>query len=316
MGDQRSVAEMEPGSVTMSSAAQPKLEDKRVRPFRSFGFVAGVGLTALTLAALSAFIVTGKGSKPAASPFELQVEEEGPGWGIRWNTDKAPITQARKARLEIQETDQRPQIITMDGDQVRGGYVYYGSSGQPLRVGLEVVDKYGNTSRESVLVAASSQDQAAAGAVPPPPANALPAQRTIADSAVRAPAAHESTSTLVQVLDNHPAAIDTSATPSLIRAANRKPIVVDGNLQAGNLMISIAPVYPPAAMMAGIHGDVQFTALIGEDGSVLDLQAIGGNPILVTAAADVVKRWVYRPTLLDGVPVEVSTQILVRFNLR
>ena len=45
------------------------------------------------------------------------------------------------------------------------------------------------------------------------------------------------------------------------------------------------------------------------------LQVVSGPPVLVQAASDAVKQWVYRPTLLNGEPVEVITQIDVNFDL-
>ena len=38
--------------------------------------------------------------------------------------------------------------------------------------------------------------------------------------------------------------------------------------------------------------------------------------LLVNAAMDAVKQWRYRPTLLNGEPVEVVTQIFVHFTLK
>jgi periplasmic protein TonB len=42
---------------------------------------------------------------------------------------------------------------------------------------------------------------------------------------------------------------------------------------------------------------------------------ISGHPLLVPSATEAVKQWVYRPTLLNGDPVEVITQIDVNFTL-
>jgi protein TonB len=42
---------------------------------------------------------------------------------------------------------------------------------------------------------------------------------------------------------------------------------------------------------------------------------VSGPPLLGDAATDALKQWVYKPTLLNGVPVEVLTQIDVNFSL-
>ena len=59
----------------------------------------------------------------------------------------------------------------------------------------------------------------------------------------------------------------------------------------------------------------QLSATIGKDGRVKDLSVVKGHPLLVQAALDAVKNWVYKPTLLNGEPVEVSTTIDVNFTL-
>ena len=92
-------------------------------------------------------------------------------------------------------------------------------------------------------------------------------------------------------------------------------IRVGGNVQAANLIRKITPVYPPLAKQARVQGTVRFSAIIGKDGTIQNLQLVSGHPLLVPAATDAVKQWVYKPTLLNGEPVEVITQIDVNFTL-
>ena len=87
-------------------------------------------------------------------------------------------------------------------------------------------------------------------------------------------------------------------------------------MQAANLITQVRPVYPPLAKQARISGTVELSAIIGKDGRVQDLKVVRGHPLLVQAALDAVKNWVYRPTLLNGEPVEVSTTIDVNFTLQ
>jgi protein TonB len=56
-------------------------------------------------------------------------------------------------------------------------------------------------------------------------------------------------------------------------------------------------------------------AVVGCDGKIKDLTLIGGPPLLVNAAIAAVRQWIYRPTLLNGLPVEVDTEIYVQFAL-
>jgi protein TonB len=41
---------------------------------------------------------------------------------------------------------------------------------------------------------------------------------------------------------------------------------------------------------------------------------VKGHPLLRQAAADAVKQWVYKPTILNGVPVEATTQVVLNFK--
>jgi protein TonB len=92
-------------------------------------------------------------------------------------------------------------------------------------------------------------------------------------------------------------------------------IRVGGNVQAANLIRKVTPTYPPLAKQARVQGTVKFTAVIGKDGTIQNLQLLGGHPLLVPAATEAVKQWLYKPTLLNGEPVEVITQIDVNFTL-
>jgi len=98
--------------------------------------------------------------------------------------------------------------------------------------------------------------------------------------------------------------------------AQPQRIRVGGNVQAANLIHQAAPVYPPLAKAAAIQGTVRFTVIIGRDGSVQNVTLISGHPLLVEAAREAVQQWQYKPTLLNGQPVEVVTQIDVNFTLQ
>lgn len=77
----------------------------------------------------------------------------------------------------------------------------------------------------------------------------------------------------------------------------------------------VAPAYPPLAKQARIQGVVILRAVIGTDGRIESLQTISGHPMLMQAAMDAVKQWMYAPVLFDGHPVTVETEIKVHFML-
>lgn len=103
--------------------------------------------------------------------------------------------------------------------------------------------------------------------------------------------------------------------PPPIPSAAPSRIKVGGNVAAHNLISQPRPVYPPEAKQAGIQGTVQLSAIIDREGRIEHLEVISGHPMLAPAALEAVKQWVYRPTLLNGQPVEVQTQIDVNFTL-
>jgi protein TonB len=94
------------------------------------------------------------------------------------------------------------------------------------------------------------------------------------------------------------------------------PIQVVSELQAAKLIHKVTPVYPAMARNVRVSGVVEIEAIIAKDGSMRSLRVLTGHPLLINAAVDAVKQWRYRPTLLQGQPVEVITRIQVNFTLR
>jgi TonB family protein len=92
-------------------------------------------------------------------------------------------------------------------------------------------------------------------------------------------------------------------------------IRVGGNIQAANLLNKVNPFYPPLARQARIQGTVRFSVIIAKDGTIRNLQLVRGHPLLVPPATEAVRQWTYKPTLLNGQPVEVITQVDVNFTL-
>jgi periplasmic protein TonB len=99
------------------------------------------------------------------------------------------------------------------------------------------------------------------------------------------------------------------------KAATPKRIRVGGQVEQAKWIFHPNPEYPPLAKMARIQGSVRLEAVISKDGTIQDLKVLSGHPLLVKAALDAVSRWRYQPTLLNGEPVEVVTEIDVNFTL-
>ena len=94
-----------------------------------------------------------------------------------------------------------------------------------------------------------------------------------------------------------------------------RPVRVGGDVQMANILSRVNPVYPPLARQARIQGLVKLEGIIARDGTVQHLKVISGHALLVPAALDAVKQWRYRPTHLNGEPVEVIAPIDVHFIL-
>jgi periplasmic protein TonB len=92
-------------------------------------------------------------------------------------------------------------------------------------------------------------------------------------------------------------------------------VVVGGNVQAAKILSRVIPVYPALAKQARVQGTVSLIGVIATDGTVRQLRVLSGHPLLVQAALEAVRQWVYRPILLNGDPVEIQAPIDVHFTL-
>jgi len=283
------------------------------------------------------------------APVQLLAEPLGNSLiNVRWNAQSPLIAQARDGRLVITERDKAPRIMALDVAQLKIGHLTYQSAAESIQFDLEVNDRSGAVAKESILSLTSPANavpqtprepvatvkpqvipQAAAPTVqtPAPPivqATAEVPQPTPAKARAFVPPPKQQKREQAAIIDAPPALANAPVTPLGVtlpaRLAPLSPpppqqILVETNLQAANLIKKVVPVYPGLAKSAGIQGIVKFTAVIGKDGKIQNLKVISGPTPLVEAASDAVKRWVYRPTLLNGQPVEVITQINVNFTI-
>jgi TonB family protein len=111
--------------------------------------------------------------------------------------------------------------------------------------------------------------------------------------------------------DNEEAAKETQIATALQMKNLPKRIRVGGAVMSAKLIHQVRPTYPGDA---NVEGTVRLDAVIGKDGTVQDLKLLSGHPILVSAAMEAVSKWRYQPTLLNGVPVEVETEIDLNFK--
>jgi len=105
------------------------------------------------------------------------------------------------------------------------------------------------------------------------------------------------------------------AAPPPPKPATPTRIKQGGNVTAASLISQTKPTYPPLARQARIQGTVVLHAIINKEGQVAQLEVISGHPLLVQSAIEAVKQWRYKPTQLNGEPVEVDTTIQVTFTM-
>lgn len=121
-----------------------------------------------------------------------------------------------------------------------------------------------------------------------------------------------SVAALVDKLTDEPAAPPPQPAQS-VKAP--EPLPVGGDVQAAKLVQQVIPQYPELAKRARISGTVRLVGVIGKNGTIENLQLVSGPPLLVRAAMDAVRQWIYKPTLLNKQPVEVIAPIDVVFTL-
>jgi TonB family protein len=82
------------------------------------------------------------------------------------------------------------------------------------------------------------------------------------------------------------------------------PPRVSKGVTTGEVLTKVQPTYPSIAKQINAAGEVQVAIVINEFGRVIEAKAIKGHPVLRAAAEDAARKWVFRPTLLDGKPVK------------
>ena len=137
--------------------------------------------------------------------------------------------------------------------------------------------------------------------VPAPPAEASPAA-----------AADPSQDAQKEAATQSPASANPEPNAS---APKLKRVRVGGAVASANLIHQVAPVYPKDAKKQHIEGTVLLHVTIAKDGTVENLAYVSGPPELTPSATEAVKQWRYKPTLLNGDPVEIDTTISVTYTL-
>lgn len=104
--------------------------------------------------------------------------------------------------------------------------------------------------------------------------------------------------------------------PPPIETHLEKPRVVHvTHIDPAMLVHRVEPVFPVLARQIGRSGRVELRAVIATDGTIQSLQVVSGDPMFYRSALDAVQQWRYKPTILNGQPVEIDTFITVIYNI-
>src|SRR5262249_52890730 len=93
------------------------------------------------------------------------------------------------------------------------------------------------------------------------------------------------------------------------------PPKISKGVSVGDAITKVTPVYPAIARQINASGSVQVAISIDETGRVVEAKAISGHPVLRSAAEEAAKKWVFKPTLLDGTPVKQQGVLTFEFTL-
>ena len=98
--------------------------------------------------------------------------------------------------------------------------------------------------------------------------------------------------------------------------AKRPRVVRITTLDPAMLIHRVEPIYPILAKQTRREGRVELRAIIGTDGAIQSLQIVSGDGIFVRSALEAVEHWHYKPTILNGQPVEIDTYITVVYTMQ
>jgi TonB family protein len=99
--------------------------------------------------------------------------------------------------------------------------------------------------------------------------------------------------------------------------AAAEKVRIGGSVTPAMLLNGPKPVYPPDLHQSGVEGSVTIRAVVSTEGKLLNPRVVNTvtNPAFSDAALEAVSHWRFKPSELNGQPVEVSTTITVNFTL-
>jgi TonB family protein len=119
-----------------------------------------------------------------------------------------------------------------------------------------------------------------------------------------------------RALDLLRAAIPATPTVAAAPPSPGGPVRVGGDIKEPRKIRHVNPIYPADALAAGVEGIVILEATVARNGTVRDAMVLRSVPMLDEAALAAVRQWLFTPTLLNGVPIDVVMTVTVTFSAR
>jgi hypothetical protein len=102
-----------------------------------------------------------------------------------------------------------------------------------------------------------------------------------------------------------------SRLPGRSMEAAQPPMAVGFDVMQRLLVHKVDPIAPGGGRIRGV---AVVSAVVGRDGSVINVRPVSGPEALIRAAMDSVQWWKFEPYQQNGVPVEVETSLAIEFR--
>jgi protein TonB len=281
---------------------------------------------------------------PDTVPLSFKLTPTGNSLELSWDRTADAVRYAAAGTLSIRNGPVM-RVIDLNPNQLREGRILYVPlSGVDVDVRLEVTMSSGRRVAESMQMVsfntasplslpampapARPPDRAARAAKPadeepePEPATLNRAVKPFRADALaqQARAGHPAD---VPLPDTPPVAVPQAADVNLGGIAAIPPAAPPppanrpapgGKIEEARLISGRTPEYPRQAREERVAGTVEIEVTINAAGRVTAARALKGDPRLRQPALDAVKQWIYRPTMLNGKPIESQRQIVLNFK--
>jgi protein TonB len=173
------------------------------------------------------------------------------------------------------------------------------------------------------LVSPEATKQPQAAPAPPPKPKQEQKKKTVDEKSTQAPTPPQTQQQNATPPASQQAKTDmqtpnTTVAPANTSGVSGTPIQTD----IGKLVVVYQPdadaYYPSFSKRSGEQGEVVVSLIIDESGSVEDIALLRSSsfPRLDRAASEIGRRYRFKPFLVNGSPARISTNLLIKFNLK